>query len=417
MDQEKLKKIKEILEKASILHQKDPSILENIANLFHLEIDMNRYDDYEIKSIESSPLKIEITDCKKNITYISIYTRSIEIDAFFRKGTLYNRVFAIKNDLIIERIYSSDSTLPLKIKIIFQDGSYDLIFEKMEITNDQGETHKKFIIRYVEINDENEHENLWTKVYAKSNLPENRNEEFEQVYIGGKFLKKKEHIEDKYAYIKNNNIIYGIDRIVEDDNFHYFYGICFENLDLNIKDYIPLFMHSRVYSSLSDKKNISAIVLRGGTRDGKHHFIEISKDKEKILLNYYTEVYHTLKQNLKEIRQKEITINPTHDGSITNVELIDIMERIEKDFEQNEFIKIVLQELKIFAIKISHNNKIAKEEFDLLSPKVWIDKNMNEIFELFHQNKKECFQIAEEQCNYSKNLSKILTKYLRNNQS
>lgn len=210
---------------------------------------------------------------------------------------------------------------------------------------------------------------------------------------------------------------------------HYLYGICFESTDVNVSEYLPYNIKAKDFPELTNNEMYqSGIVFRGGTDNGIHHVFTIFKTKNKAAniiesednkINYDIYLkYEAIKwENFKEengmpnhrkvvVAHKEARYPRIDNGNITNIEIRNITEVLDTEFEDNIFIQFIINELKTFANKIDVRKGLLEEAAEPLSPKLFINKSFNEIYTLVNENKKYYFQLISEQFTSATNILK-----------
>lgn len=143
----------------------------------------------------------------------------------------------------------------------------------------------------------------------------------------------------------------------------------------------------------------SLIVFKGKTSDGISHELEITKTDDEISITYTSS--KTIKSDkyyieTKIVDDKKINLPILSKGNITIEELNNVILLIQSKLN-NEFILLSLEELNNFNNKLSIKKGIINEQLDPLSPKILIDKPLEEIEKIVNSNKNEYFKLAQEQ--------------------
>ena len=153
------------------------------------------------------------------------------------------------------------------------------------------------------------------------------------------------------------------------------------------------------YINLVNKNISSAIVFKGKTSDGISHELEITKTDDEISITYTSS--KTIKSDkyyieTKIVDDKKINLPILSKGNITIEELNNVILLTQSKLN-NEFISLSLEELNNFNNKLSIKKGIINEQLDPLSPKILIDKPLDEIEKIVNSNKDEYFKLAQEQ--------------------
>ena len=378
--------------------------LKDVANYFNIPIDESRLEDYSINRIDFNVPSIELADKQTNTTYNSAYTYNADLLNYSDGQVRFNSLLSVTPTHKIESLYYIGDESPIIEKMTFNDGEFDLVFER-EFTNSVDlfiNNGIQFAVRYLQQlnhNGRNVQQHLLTRIYKDSYRDGKHTDSFEQFYTYGinHYVKYKD-TQDKYAYIKNNGVIYGINEFEQKDNHYILRGICFENTNVNLSDYFPLNMHPDNYSSLSDKKNTSAMIFNGFVGDCRHS-IEIYKSDIAAHIKYYVEKRCFDTSNRDIIVNQELDLPLLNTGDISNEEVQIIINALNSQYSDDEFINLISSELSTFGKKIDVRKGIVEEENDMLSPKLFINQSFNEIAKLIDENKDEIFKLASEQFN------------------
>ncbi len=290
-----------------------------------------------------------------------------------------------------------------KNKLIFNLGEYKIILEKESIYDSNFLCGRhKIIFRYlknVRYGNNKVEQQLLTKIYERNFKKEKMINEFEEEYTyGSRCFIPRHDSQDKYVYFSNNTVNYGINEIIKKDLFRFFNGICFEGKP--VFNYLPFCFDMYDYLNLANKNVNSAIVFKGKTLDEISHNLEIIKDDNKISINYKSK--KPIESNkyyieTQVVEDKEFNLPILSKGNITIDELSNIILLIQNKLKDNAFLSTSLEELNNFVNKLSIKKGIIKESLNPLSPKVLIDKPLEEIEKIINSNKNEYFKLAQEQ--------------------
>lgn len=412
--------------------------LTDVAKLFNIPIDEKRIGDYVIKQIDYNTPSIEIIDKKNNTSYSATYTGCAELLNFDVIGGIeFNKVVKLSKEKKEESLYYIGEKTPIITRMTFSDNDYDLTFEKeMPHSINFGNDGEKFRVRYLK-NMKHKNENvkqfLLTREFEKNQNLWNDNyydsiDHFYTYGIGQHYIKQHDK-QDKYCYIKNENVIYGINNFYIEDLIHYFHGICFESTNVDIIRFLPHNIELTKFPKLTNKEMKSALVFIGGTDNGIHHTFTIFKTKNPnniieaaaidpgMHLKYEAIKWERFeKENGVPDHRKVVMVSkearyPNIDiGNITSLEIINIIKELDTEFKDNMFIQFVINELKTFINKMEVQKGILKEELDPLSPKLLIDKSFEEINSLVSENQDDYFKLISEKFEELTNLSKEKSK-------
>lgn len=393
--------------------------LLDVVKFFNIPVDESRTEDYSIKKIDYCTPSIEVIDTKNNTLFVAGYTCNADLFNSYGGEVKYVRLSSVNESRKLDSLSYIGEETPIITKMSFTSGDYELVFEK-EMPNSAKlfiTDGVEFAIRYFQnlvYEGRNVRQQLLAKRF-KNNFEHEDDDSFEQIYTygnNGNYIKKI-NPQDKYTYIRNNEVIYGIEELKQEDICHYFRGICFENSNVDVERYLPHFIESDdPIFSVNDTKSI--IVFRGGTGNAIHHNFTISKIENQdnvedksgcdIYLNYEAIKWKNFEdENGVPQHEKIVVASKTsgypkiENGNITSLEIRNIIQELDNEFKDDTFIQIVINELETFANKMDIQKGIIQEELESLSPKAFIDKSFDEICDLVSENQDEYFKLIAEQ--------------------
>lgn len=393
--------------------QDENASLKDVTDFFNISIDEARLDDYFITKIDFNTPSLELIDKKTNTTYISEYTYKAKLLNYYGDEVKFNSLLSLSPNHKVEKLYYIGDTIPIIEKMTFKDGEYDLVFER-EFDNSVGlfiNNGIRLAIRYLqqmEYKDRNIEQRLLNKIYKDSYKDGKHIESFEQLYTySPNFYLKRDDSQDKYTYVRNNNVVYGIGELEQREDHHILRGICFENISGNLKNYFPYNMNADNYLGLKDEKNTSAMIFKGFV-DKYRHSLEIYKNGSNAII-----MYNVIERDFDEIIvNQQLTIPLLNTGNISSDEIQTIITTLQKQYNNDEFINLVLCELLSFGKKIDIRKGLVEEEIDMLNPKLYINKSFDDIAELIDNNKENFFKLIAEQFKSSTNISQDSKKFM-----
>lgn len=377
--------------------------LLDVAKFFNIPIDESRLEDYVVKKMDYTTPSIEIIDEKNDISYTSLYTGDADL-LNFSGAMQFNSVISTSPLRKEEILYYIGSEIPIITKMTFTDGEYDLVLER-EMANSVGifvNDGVRMAVRYLQnvvYDGRNVKQPLFNRIYKNSYRNEVYDGAFEQTYTYGphRYI-KWDDTQDKYFYIRNNNVIYGINELEQKSLCNYLRGICFENTIIPASDYFPLNMYAKDYPLLSEASINSAMMFRFGTEDGIHHSFQAYKGKDAISIIYHSEKHHYEGNYYEEtIANEEYGIPNLSDGTISSEEIQNVLSSLQARLGDNVVLGIISNELNTFGTKIDIRKGIVQEELDPVSPKLFIDKPFDEMCALVSSNKDDYFRLIREQ--------------------
>ncbi len=373
--------------------------IADLAKSFNIPIDESRLEDYEIKEINyDDELSMELMDKRNNIVYRAKY-----IYSYGQKDLRYIDVIATSPSKEVETIYNVGTNNPALTKIAFVDGEYKLTFEN-EKPNDAGiyyrNPNKKFTIRYSVDNcyDKNKVEDwLLSKTIQKHDDGEFVYD-FERTQTNQiEAIKKNLDSQSKHSFIESDNVMYGVDSF--QTNLHNCVkGACFESTKIShIKEHFPSSMDLyKPSSKFTDENTMSAIILNGYVGDGNYSELEVYKTTEGIVGSYYVKNFSTDEPHKLLEQKNNFQLQNLDEGMITSREISYLLENLRSRFKDS-FIELISDDLLEFAKKIDIRKGILEEDLNLLSPKLFFDKSLEEIENMVESNKNEYFKLARDE--------------------
>ena len=377
--------------------------IKDVAHFFNIPIDEERMEDYSVSAIDYNTPSIEIIDRRTETTYISKYTNNAKLLNHYASGQpQFNCLIAITPTHKIDSLYYIGSENPIIEKLTIKEGDYNLEFER-EFPNIIGFFRNDEILLTISYIQNIKHkgrdveQRLLTKVYSKS-PNDNSTNSFEQTYTyGPPFAVKRNDSQDKYTYIRNNNVIYGIGELSQRLSNCYLRGHCFENtLDKTI-DYYSFDINTSYYPELNDENTTSAMIFSGYSEE-QSHFVKIYKTGSEAIINYS-------KRHEGELASEETRIELSQTGNITSTEVQLVAAALQDKYNDDVYISLVSNELMNFSKRIDIKNGKIEEDIDLLNPKLYIDKPLEETAEIIEENKDEFMKTIQTQFEAATNIS------------
>lgn len=390
--------------------------LLDVAKFFNIPVDESRTEDYVVSKIDYNVPSIEIKDEKNNIFYTATYTGNADL-LNFSGATQFNSVISISPIRKEESLYYIESETPIITKMTFTDGEYDLVFER-EMANSIGifvNDGVRMAVRYLQnvVSDRRKvKQPLFNRIYKNSYKNEEFDGAFEQTYTYGlNHFIKWDDTQDKYAHIRNNNVIYGINELEQKDFCNYLRGVCFESTNIPVSDYFPLNMYAKDYPLLSEDNIKSAMIFKFGTENSIHHSLQVYKGKDEINIMYHSKKHHYEGNYYEEtVSNEEYSLPNLSDGTISSEEIQNVLASLQARLGNTVVLDIISNELNTFGTKIDIRKGIVQEVLDPVSPKLFIDKSFDEICALVSANKDDYFRLIREQFEIAANINRTPEK-------
>ena len=393
----------------------EKATLSDVAKFFNIPIDESRVEDYQVTKINFYSLEIEILDTKTNTTYNAHYTMNAELFNSYGGEVRYNSLVSTNENRKTESLYYIGKEEPIITVMTFYKGDYELVFER-EMPNfvgTFGTPNERFAVRYlvnVKYKGENVKQNLLTRIFANNYVEESgysKDDYFEQFYTyrtGQNFINCNDN-QNKYAYVRDNNLVYAIEKLEPKDIKNYIVGICFENTKMDKSYTYPHSISESDYPLLNDSRTNSAMIFSSSDYKSPNYTLEIYKDNYSINLKY--RIKKSIRQNgviTEAVVEQKMDFPVLNEKNITSEEIKKIVAELQAKYSDDEFIQLVSNELSFFAIKLDIKNGLIKEDLDPLSPKLLSDKSFDEICDLVSSNKDAYFDLVLEQFETATNI-------------
>lgn len=358
---------KEIVAKYNLYNnEKDMSSFELLLKYFRIDGDIN---NLEIKEIDLDNLKLVVMDKSNGDIIESNYTSSCDLVNYSIGETYFINVKRFSDCEEFEECFVLDSLEPFISKMTFSDNGYHLSFTK-EMPNDInfGSKGEDISISYaadIEKDDKEYLQPLFTKSAVK--YDKECPSFFEQffTYDMPSFIKEN-NTQDKYLYIDNDNVVYGINNHNEND-CNYFHGICYESASINYEATLPIGISLKEFPNIVDKDNLSTMVFKGNTGNNNKQSLEIYKRNDGIHINY------------KDLENKndEYLIDKLDEGTITIREVELVKESLTTKNIDNKFCELVFNELSNFSKSMKRHT--LSDSYDILAPTLYFDRSFLDI--------------------------------------
>lgn len=406
--------------------------LIDVLKFFNISIDESRIEDYKISKIDYNTPSIEVIDTKNSTLFAAEYTSNADLLNYSGGEVRFIKLSSVNANRRIDSLFNIGNETPIIEKMTFTNGDYDLVFER-EMPNSVSVFSSdgiRFVVRYLQnlkYDGRNVQQQLLAKIFTNKYNDKKLASTFEQeyTYSSNNYVIKK-NSQDKYAYISNGNVIYGINEFEQEDICHYLNGVCFENSNVDVSRYLPFRINSddQIFSIDNTK---SIMIFKGGTDDAIHHNFTICKirslenaeDKQDydIYLNYEAIRWENFNdENGMPQHKKVVVASKTsgypkiEDGNITSLEIKSIIDDLDTEFKDNTFIQLVINELQTFANKMNIRKGISQEKLDPLSPKLFMNKSFDEICTLVSPDQDDYFKLVAEQFDNLTNSSSLEEK-------
>ena len=395
-------------------------IMMEAFQTFDIDIDESRAEDYVITSIDYNIPSIKVMDKKNNTLYTLEYTSYINLLNYIGEKK-FAHVTICNSKSRIEKVYQLSPKKLIASQMTFMKDDYELTFEK-EVRHNIGfglDAESRLAIRYAKnINEPDKHgkQLLLSRIFEKKKEEETFEQFYTYTYNLRQLIKRKDN-QDKYCYTHKGNVIYGINNCEYKGFISYLRGVCFEATNVNIGEYWPCGLKQNVFPELFDKDNQSGIAFIGGGQ-GIYHIFTVFKTKNNdIYLKYEVTQWKEFKnekgitdQRKVIIVSKEAKYPKLTDGKITSLEIYQLIERLNAEFESDIVMQCIIDELRTFAYKMDLQKGRVKEVLDPLSPKLLIQEPLNKIYALVNANKDEYFELMDQQFEAATNVSKTFEK-------
>ncbi len=370
-------------------------VLEDLAKIFNIPIDKSRRYDYIVKNVDENNLEVEILDKRVGLLYTSKYQISLD-----NSDEVHNVIYTNLFDSRITYVYKESSLgVNTVIDFINKNNCIQLSRENnLDVTSKNGK--RKFTISYFQESD----------LQRKEIMQKSYEEKLENGQVASqasveRVLGFNTKLFDKYTHVRNNYVVYGINNLKENDVCSEFCGLCIENNNYINKSEFPKNMNHQSYIRLNDKNLKSTMIFKGKTEDNYFHSFDIYKTGENIYISYYSKGSNNENYQVSGTASKSIVLKSLNIGTITPEEIVYIIEILQKEFTNNLFINLVIDELKEFKFKIELNKLVIKQE-DMFSPESLINMDDYLTWIKISSQLTDYFTLLNDYLKYSSNQSK-----------
>ncbi len=211
---------------------------------------------------------------------------------------------------------------------------------------------------------------------------------------------KRDNTQDKYTYIKDNSVIYGINELIQKGRCDDLCGICFESTKVPIVELLPLGINDVAYPLLYNDNTKSAMIFQVSTENIFNHNLQIYKFSDEIKI-----IYYSIRFDYCKVERLNHYLPSLSDGNISSEEIQNVLSFLQEKLGKSIFMDIITNELNSFALKIDIRKGLVEEKVDPLDPKLLIDKPFDEICSLINANRDEYFRLISEQFKIAANIS------------
>ncbi len=295
--------------------------------------------------------------------------------------------------------------------IQIKDGEYDLVFEREILSGPFVEMAIKYFQNVI-YDGKKVRQLLFSKIYQNLFIDGVYDESCEHVYTYGvhRFIKWNSS-QDKYVYTRDNNVIYGIQELKQENFCRYLRGVCFENTHIILSKYFPQNLFVSHYPLLKENSIRSAMIFMFGTEDSIQHSLQVYKGEDTISIMYHSAKHHHGGNYFEGmIASEEYCLPNLSDGAITSEEIQTVLSSLQVKLQDPVVLGIISNELNTFGTKIDIRKGIVQEENDSFSPKLFIDKSFDEIYALVSANKDDYFKLIREQFETAANINQTIEK-------
>lgn len=378
--------------------------LITLANLFHIELGCCKYDvthvcldleeRYIIQNINIDKLTIEILDQKENILYKSIYIG----DGLFE-------ITIISEDINVTYRYDCNREIKIDEQISVRENNYELLIDKKTASLDKQvklvyfKTTKIKTDRFGTEKSGPEYEKviqpLITKIYKLSDREE---KEHCFTYCFDAYEVKGD-IKDKYFYLTDSNIIYGINNAtLEQGNVRYC-GVCMKRA-LKNRDSFEKYRCCNIdnFDSMYEKDVISAMIFKGVIYPNNYELEILVKEDS----------YYVVLKNIKYDSLNQETVNISTYGIDRKKDLISSLSKLNL-----EFINIVIPDIEEFLLKIATRRKNTPSLIDITDPKTYLNLDIKQVSKRCFKDKGSILELFDKQYLSMANLENGKQKTIR----
>lgn len=347
-----------------------------IIRAFHIPIEFERLDDYEIVTFDVKNMTIKIVDKKNNVSFVSSYRKkegTKDCDVVLIEGSLDSRVVrkfsGVDGSIISEEVFVEDKGFEVKYKKLYaKEPVCTLEFSKIdEVSNDRfsyplftKQISKKWENgKYTNIND-----HYFT--YGYNHNPYKGND-----------------TKDETVFISDDNLVYSIEGSKQDGN--YVRGMCFLNAGIPVSyqlQYVPLGLEIGYFSDLFDS-NVQSSMLFDAYNGDVYGSLKVVKLKDSFEVEY------------EIMAGKESGVSRTYfyfpalsNGNITIDEINLLIMKLRTEYP-DEIVSLICDKLSVFAEQLGISEGSIKKD-DSTRLNAFYDMETDEVRDFLVENK-DCY--------------------------
>lgn len=378
-------------------YESNKNSIIDICNIFKIEINEMRLDDYEINIINyyDDNLYVELVDKKTNTVYNSKYTNQSNLSSY--SGCMYCyidlSITPLKQNYIINKLYSEETG-----ELLIERISIDMYSNNIQID-------KYYPNEYLMNNDKRVVLTLNKEFFTNKGIfiqpllqriseviPGKNNDDilFEQkttvMPVNHMVLK---NTQDKYCFTSRDNLIYGVKYYNKENVFGLYYGLIALKNDEKMNKYMPIYMRKNPF--IYNVKSVISFVAN----EINHHEILINKVDDMITIHY--KVCDGLDYD-NILINKVFQIKSQSYGIFKNSDIEKIICFLDKLYNNN-FITALIQDLETYLKRLKIKNGDEKDSTDILDTNLLINADIYSIAYLLSTNRYKCFEILYDELN------------------
>lgn len=367
-----------------------------IAKMFHIPLDVDRIDDYEIVTCDLSNMTIKVVDRKNDTSFVSTCRK----DSEFPKNSYGIIVMETSSDSKIKSFYLNNRAFPIVEEVTVEKDDYRIKHRK-----EHGNFGTKNITTYSvagEAEDEPVEYPLFTNEVSKawSNGKYKRQNSRVLTYGSGYNPFKGNDTKDEEICRTDDNLIYSVNGSNVLGNF--VQGICFYSADLDDSSkiqYMPSGLEVGYFPELFDF-DVSSSMMFDSYNNGTYGSIKVLKKKDNFEVEYG-------KMSVEEgmITDTGFSFPVLSSGNVTSDEIRVLVEQLKSNYPE-AVVSSICDRLSTFADEVEVYSGVKKREDSLMLDSLY-EHDIREVRDFLVSNKDTYFDVMNSKFNATVSDSKL----------
>lgn len=367
-----------------------------IAKMFHIPLDIDRIDDYDIVTCDLSNMTVKVVDRKNDTSFVSTCRK----DSEFPKNSYGIIVMETSSDSKIKSFYLNNRTFPMVEEVTVEKDDYRIKYRK-----EHGNFDTKNITTY-SVSGDAENETIEYPLFTN---------EVSKSWSKGKYKGQKSRVltygsgynpfkgtdtKDEEICRTEDNLIYSVNGSNILGNF--VKGICFYSADLDDLSkiqYMPSDFEIGYFPELFDFDVFSSMMF-DSYNNGTYGSIKVLKKKDNFEVEYG-------KMSVEEgsITDTGFSFPVLFSGNVTSDEIRVLVEQLKSNYPE-AVVSSICEKLSTFADEVEFYSGVKEREDSLMLDSLY-EHDIHEVRDFLVSNKDTYFDVMNGKFNDTVSDSKL----------